>query len=95
MQDFDLIEREQYMDFLRNTPFRETLLCHQEIVLQRQLEPEKISEFYLAAALKPANSTLSSTSETAHLAKQVDNNNLEKFNNLAGATVVSVSSPLF
>jgi methyltransferase-like protein/2-polyprenyl-3-methyl-5-hydroxy-6-metoxy-1,4-benzoquinol methylase len=95
MQDFDLIEREQYMDFLRNTPFRETLLCHQEIVLQRQLEPEKISEFYLAAALKPANSTLSSTSETAHLAKQVDNNNLEKFNNLAGATVVSVSSPFF
>jgi len=97
---FDLIEKEQYMDFLRNTPFRETLLCHQAVVLQRQLEAEKISQFYLAAGLKPANLTTCSITQTAEtematLAKQIDNDNLEKFNNLAGATVVSVSTPLF
>lgn len=50
------IEMEQYMDFLRNRPFRQTLLCHQEASLSRNLDPTHLGELYavsIAQALVP------------------------------------------
>ena len=35
----DLLDREQYLDFLRNRQFRSTVICHQDVPLQRDLEP--------------------------------------------------------
>jgi methyltransferase-like protein/2-polyprenyl-3-methyl-5-hydroxy-6-metoxy-1,4-benzoquinol methylase len=83
-----LIEKEQYMDFLRNNAFRETLLCHQLISLNHNLVPDKINEFYIAAPLKATFSQAPLDSE------QLKNGKLEPFENLAGQAVLSVGSPL-
>jgi methyltransferase-like protein/cyclopropane fatty-acyl-phospholipid synthase-like methyltransferase len=48
-----LIELEQYMDFVRNNTFRQTLLCHQTVTLTRALRPELASNFYLASRARP------------------------------------------
>ncbi|HEC83781.1 MAG: hypothetical protein DRR08_02580 [Candidatus Parabeggiatoa sp. nov. 2] len=86
-----LIEKEQYFDFLRNTQFRATLLCHQPISLNRNLAADKLSDFYIAAPLKPASQNQSTAAE---ISEKVKHEMLEQFNNLAGEAVLSVTSPL-
>lgn len=41
----DLVEREQYLDFLRNRTFRRTLLCHANVPLDRNPTPQRLTEF--------------------------------------------------
>jgi methyltransferase-like protein/SAM-dependent methyltransferase len=48
-----LVDLEQYMDFLRNRTFRQTLLCHQEVVLSRRLEPTVFTKLYVASRAQP------------------------------------------
>jgi len=43
------IELEQYMDFLRNRTFRQTLLCHQGIELCHTLRPDQLRAFTIAS----------------------------------------------
>ncbi len=49
------IALEQYMDFLRNRMFRQTLLCHQEVQLKSKLTPERLAKFYVASSALPKN----------------------------------------
>jgi methyltransferase-like protein/SAM-dependent methyltransferase len=49
----DCIELEQFMDFLRNRKFRQTLICHREIALQRKIGYERLAELFVASALRP------------------------------------------
>jgi methyltransferase-like protein/SAM-dependent methyltransferase len=86
-----LIEKEQYFDFLRNTQFRATLLCHQQISLNRNLVADKLSDFYIAAPLKPASQNQSTAAE---ISEKLKHEMLERFDNLAGEAVLSVASPL-
>ncbi|TMH65814.1 MAG: methyltransferase domain-containing protein, partial [Betaproteobacteria bacterium] len=44
----DLLQREQFMDFLRNQTFRETLLVHQAAVPTRKLSPERVFPLHIA-----------------------------------------------
>jgi methyltransferase-like protein/2-polyprenyl-3-methyl-5-hydroxy-6-metoxy-1,4-benzoquinol methylase len=53
-----IIEMEQYMDFLRNRMFRQTLLCHRSIKLNRALGPWSLAGLHVAACLQPANAEL-------------------------------------
>lgn len=53
----DVIKTEQYMDFIRNRRFRSTLFCHKDIVLNRNLKPDCLEDFYLVSQLK-ANENL-------------------------------------
>ncbi len=48
-----LVEAEQYMDFVRNRMFRQTLLCRQEIVLDRSLPPERAAPMSAASVTRP------------------------------------------
>jgi methyltransferase-like protein len=48
----DIIEVEQYMDFLRNRLFRQTLLCRRGIKLNRALGPWSLQGFRIAASLR-------------------------------------------
>ena len=41
----DVIEREQYVDFLKLRRFRQTLLCREEIPLDRAIGPARMDEF--------------------------------------------------
>jgi methyltransferase-like protein/2-polyprenyl-3-methyl-5-hydroxy-6-metoxy-1,4-benzoquinol methylase len=48
------IEMEQYMDFLRNRTFRQTLLCHDTISIQRSLQTD-LRPFHIATYAQPLN----------------------------------------
>lgn len=49
----DLLEQEQYMDFIRNRTFRRTLLCRAEHALTRELTLEQLADFAFYAGLVP------------------------------------------
>jgi SAM-dependent methyltransferase len=46
------LEREQYIDFLRGRYFRQTLVCHREINLNRRAESSRLKDFYLSAEVR-------------------------------------------
>jgi methyltransferase-like protein/SAM-dependent methyltransferase len=49
----DIVQREQYMDFVRNRMFRQTLLCHKEVQLQRDPSPERLYPMSVASNAQP------------------------------------------
>jgi methyltransferase-like protein len=51
----NIIEREQYIDFLRNRYFRKSLICHSEITLNHQPVPELLDKFLVVSSVRPAN----------------------------------------
>ena len=44
----DVIRREQYLDFLRNRMFRQTLLCHAERTVERAIDPATLDGLAVA-----------------------------------------------
>jgi hypothetical protein len=53
----DVIRREQYIDFLINRRFRMSLLCHDDVPLDRGLPPERlISRFHFVGVASPQSS---------------------------------------
>jgi len=50
-----LISGEQHLDILRNRAFRQTLLVHGNVPLNRQITPENISHLYFAGRMEPEN----------------------------------------
>jgi methyltransferase-like protein/SAM-dependent methyltransferase len=48
-----LIHREQYMDFVRNRMFRQTLLCHKGVELDRSLKPEYMTSLSVTSPARP------------------------------------------
>jgi len=51
----DQIDMEQYMDFVRNRTFRQTLLCHSQVELDRSVAADRLAELHVASPLKPTN----------------------------------------
>lgn len=49
----DIIRMEQYMDFLRNRTFRQTLLTHRGVTLNRHLTGESLRTLHLTGQLQP------------------------------------------
>jgi methyltransferase-like protein len=43
------------MDFLRNRLFRQTLLCHSNVTLNRMLNPRSVMPFYVSSTAQPTN----------------------------------------
>jgi methyltransferase-like protein len=72
----DIIQMEQFMDFLRNRMFRQTLLCHKNIQVQRHLKPEHLKGKYISANLEPMRKPFDVTS-----------NSMEEFRALNGVTI--------
>jgi methyltransferase-like protein len=48
----DVIEREQYLDFLRMRGFRQTLLCHQGIPLNREITRDMMERYHFSAEVQ-------------------------------------------
>ncbi len=48
LKEATLLQQEQYMDFLRNRTFRQTLLCHRDVRLERSVNPACLMRFQLA-----------------------------------------------
>jgi methyltransferase-like protein len=51
----DLVQTEQYLDFLRNRRFRQTLLCHKGVSLDRAPAPERLESLFVASGFRPAS----------------------------------------
>ncbi|MGH2834691.1 MAG: methyltransferase regulatory domain-containing protein [Solirubrobacteraceae bacterium] len=51
----DMVVREQYLDFFKNRMFRQTLLCHGEAEVSRELDETQIEGFFVAAQLEAAD----------------------------------------
>jgi methyltransferase-like protein len=49
----DIVHLEQYMDFLRNRMFRQTLLCHANQNPNYSLRAEQLKSFHIASPAKP------------------------------------------
>lgn len=56
-----MVQMEQYLDFLRNTSFRYSLLCHQGARLQRSIAPEVLDRFHFNLAEPPTATDLDPT----------------------------------
>jgi len=54
----DQIQTEQYLDFLRNRMFRETLLTHARNVPHWQIQPERVTRLHIASATRPVGDAL-------------------------------------
>ena len=48
----NIVQFEQYLDFLKNRTFRRTLLCHGEQVPDREIGPARLAQFQVASMLK-------------------------------------------
>ena len=53
----DLLQREQFLDFLRNQTFRQTLLTHQSATLTRKVSPERIFGLRIATQAQPVSAS--------------------------------------
>jgi methyltransferase-like protein/SAM-dependent methyltransferase len=59
----DIVQQEQFMDFIRNRQFRETLLCHAGIPVNRTLAPAAIADFHVAAPIEPPSAAVDCTND--------------------------------
>lgn len=50
-----IVAREQYMDFLTGRTFRQTLLCHRDVTLDRTVRPERLEALCFASPAEPAS----------------------------------------
>jgi SAM-dependent methyltransferase len=51
----DILVREQYLDFLKCRRFRQTLLCHDAVAINRNLSPALANSFRIASHAEPAD----------------------------------------
>ena len=65
LQNLTVVHREQYNDFLTNRSFRHSLICHQNLQLQRKIYPAAMKQFYLASQLKPVDKVVNIVSNQA------------------------------
>ena len=59
----DQIQTEQYMDFLRNRMFRESLLVHQDRVPNWTIQPASLAKLHVASSGKPTGPTASGSGQ--------------------------------
>ncbi len=52
----DIVRMEQYMDFVRNRTFRQTLLTHANVPITRALNAQSVREFHIASAARAVSS---------------------------------------
>jgi SAM-dependent methyltransferase/methyltransferase-like protein len=49
LEDLDDLTREQYLDFVLCRRFRQTLLCHADVALDRESAPDRVTTLFVAA----------------------------------------------
>ncbi len=57
----EVVLREQYLDFMRGRAFRKTLLCHQEVALDRSGQRVPVASFYVSSQARPGSPTPNSS----------------------------------
>ncbi|MCU0788949.1 MAG: class I SAM-dependent methyltransferase, partial [Verrucomicrobia bacterium] len=49
LEQSNILQKEQYLDFLHGRGFRQTLLCHQSASLSREIDPKRAFDLHIAA----------------------------------------------
>jgi methyltransferase-like protein len=49
----NIVSKEQYLDFIKGRRFRQTLLCREDVALNRRIRPEQITSYYIASPARP------------------------------------------
>jgi hypothetical protein len=52
LSDGNVVLKEQYLDFLKNRRFRQTLLCHDDVILDHALHASAIERFFVASSAR-------------------------------------------
>jgi len=74
----DIVQTEQYMDFIHNRRFRSSLLCRKSQQIQRDLNPADLDSFYLSTALQvPEDFALAELSGSASLRFSIEQTHLD------------------
>jgi methyltransferase-like protein/SAM-dependent methyltransferase len=68
----EFIEMEQFLDFVRNRKFRQTLICHAGVALKRKVGAEVLRSLYVASALRPVSHQPDLRSEAAETFRRTD-----------------------
>jgi len=55
LTDGDELAREQYLDFLKLRTFRQSLLCHSEVAIDRTLRSQRVSQMFAASDARPSS----------------------------------------
>ncbi len=85
----DVIKTEQYIDFIRNRRFRTSLFCHQDIELNRSLEPKCLEDFYILAQIS-TNEDLSKIDLTSRKEIAVEFRGNVKFASANPAVIIAL-----
>jgi methyltransferase-like protein/SAM-dependent methyltransferase len=68
----DMLQMEQYIDFLRNRMFRQTLLCHAGVKLEYALQPQAIQKAWIASSARPVAAEPNQEANTAQQFRATD-----------------------
>lgn len=55
----DIVRTEQYMDFVRNRTFRQTLLCKTDVAINRNVDTLSIMPFLISSPIRPESANVS------------------------------------
>jgi len=77
-----VVDMEQYLDFLRTRTFRQTILCHQGLEVNRTLKPESMAPLHIASRAVPEADD-----------PDLNARSIEKFKSIDGA-VFSIDHPV-
>jgi SAM-dependent methyltransferase len=64
----DAVVREQYLDFFKNRMFRQTLLCHAEVAVNRTLDHQVVERLWIASSARPSEGVASEGEPSAEAA---------------------------
>ncbi len=73
----DIIHAEQYMDFLRNRLFRQTLLCHSNLPLKRDLDGKSLQGLMIASQITPEMGEVDLTTHKKQIFKTATGSTVE------------------
>lgn len=86
-----VVLKEQYSDFLKCRGFRRTLLCHQDVRLNRTPQPEQMKNFYIASSARPVSLTPDVTSEAEEEFRNIQGASMKTGHPLAKAAIVELA----
>jgi methyltransferase-like protein/SAM-dependent methyltransferase len=87
----NIVEMEQYLDFVRSRTFRQTLLCRQDKVVDRRLTPDRLGQFRVAARAVPESARPSIHQVTVEKFKGADGAKLAIDHPLSKAAMVHLA----
>lgn len=86
----DIVRTEQYMDYITNRRFRSTLLCHQSVKLNRNLNADIIKKFRMSFNVAPDQDEAQKDLNNNDIMKFYYNNNKENFISSSSPSLKSV-----